>query len=86
MAGERRTWAEGQHAQRPWGQHGLSLFLEGLGEWDMWTRGSRRAEMGEDLAGAGVRSGTIQCRAKCMDPGSDCLGSDLGFAPHSDLG
>lgn len=42
--------------------------------------------MGEDLAGAGVRSGTIQWRAKCMEPGSDCLGSDLGFAPHCDLG
>ena len=36
------------------------------------TRGSRRAEMGEDLAGTGVGSGIIQCGAKCMDSESDC--------------
>lgn len=31
MADERRTWAEGQHVQRPWGQHVLSLSSEGPG-------------------------------------------------------
>lgn len=41
--------------------------------------------MGEDLAGAGVGSGVIQCGGKCVDSGSDCLGSDLGFAPHSSV-
>lgn len=83
--GGRRTGAEGQHAQRPWGQHVLSLFSEGLGERNMWTRGCRRAEMSEDLAGVGVGSGMIQHGAKCVESGSDCLGPNPGFVPSSSV-
>lgn len=39
--------------------------------------------MGEDIAGAGEGSGTMQCGAKRVDPGSDHLGSNPGPALHS---
>ena len=41
--------------------------------------------MGDDLAGAGVGCGAMQCGAKCVDSGPDCLGSNMGSALYSSV-